>query len=81
MSLAQQRFLDFLEFRAHAVASGFPLEEELPRRDFPQISRVGDDLPRNALAARRASFNSMCRGQWRNRRMPAFPGCASSANT
>jgi len=33
-----QRFFDFLEFRAHAVASGFPLEEEPARRDFPQIS-------------------------------------------
>ena len=28
MSLAQQFLLNCLEFRAHAVASGFPLEEE-----------------------------------------------------
>jgi hypothetical protein len=39
MSLAQQRFLDFLEFRAHAVASGFPLEEEPAPARFPANQR------------------------------------------
>ena len=77
----------------HLIGVIFAQERELivgldALGDEPQIELLsqgnhgaGDDLRRNALAARRASSNSMCRGQLRNRRMPAFPGCASSANT
>ena len=39
MSLPLQRFFDFLEFRAHAVASGFPLEEEPAPARFPTNHR------------------------------------------
>ena len=44
MPLTQQCFLDFLEFRAHAIASGFPPEEEPAPARFPADEREAQEI-------------------------------------